>query len=449
MWKGAEKVTEIKRFVSYIYSYKEGVREKNVGFAKVDSRNGQCKIVVNIKGEENSNGKKQQVYLFYRKGQKIFGIYIGSFQMMNRMGECHVQVQTANINSTGMALEQMGGILIKEENGRICASGWDDEVIYVDQFQIHGEQELKASQIESKASNFPLQKSGVLYDGSGRSSHQEEIKKSEPIIFYDRTWKEDIKSEESENQIQEQVQEMQVQEIKEESQKAEKSIIKEISNTIEKNGFDSTENSVMQEQLSNSIEDNETQDVSDREEEQKDRQEQIFEQQSTNWQEAENIEQNIEEIIVPQEADKENETNVWQENRKREETFEEQEFFYENEDENAWEKLCHRFPKIRAFVDEPERICLKIDLRDLRLLPSENWVLGNNSFLLHGYYNFRYLILTTGEDEEKYLLGIPGIYHPNEKMMASMFGFQGFQSVKNCDKMLGQFGYWCKEVKLE
>ena len=115
-------------------------------------------------------------------------------------------------------------------------------------------------------------------------------------------------------------------------------------------------------------------------------------------------------------------------------------------EETIWDRLCHQFPKIRAFVDEPESLCLKIDLRDLRMLPQENWVLGSNSFLLHGYYNFRYLILT--QEDGEFVLGIPGIYHPNEKMMASMFGFGGFKPVKVCDKMLGQFGYWYKRVSL-
>ena len=38
-------------------------------------------------------------------------------------------------------------------------------------------------------------------------------------------------------------------------------------------------------------------------------------------------------------------------------------------------------------------ISLTIRPQDIGKLPRECWIHGNNSFLLHGYYNFRYLIL--------------------------------------------------------
>ena len=79
--------------------YNNGVKESNVGFAKVDSRNGQCKIAVNIKGLEQSNGKCEKVYLFYRNQKNILGIYIGSFQVINGIGEFHEQFQTQDRKS--------------------------------------------------------------------------------------------------------------------------------------------------------------------------------------------------------------------------------------------------------------------------------------------------------------------------------------------------------------
>ena len=43
-------MSEYRRFVSYIYSYPGGVKDKNVGFAKVCLSNGQLKIDINLKG---------------------------------------------------------------------------------------------------------------------------------------------------------------------------------------------------------------------------------------------------------------------------------------------------------------------------------------------------------------------------------------------------------------
>ena len=40
---------EYKRFISYMYIYKKGYKDANVGFVKVESKNGVCRLSVNIK----------------------------------------------------------------------------------------------------------------------------------------------------------------------------------------------------------------------------------------------------------------------------------------------------------------------------------------------------------------------------------------------------------------
>ena len=42
-------MADYKRLVSYIYAYPGGVRDKNVGFAKAEVRNGQFKLTVSVK----------------------------------------------------------------------------------------------------------------------------------------------------------------------------------------------------------------------------------------------------------------------------------------------------------------------------------------------------------------------------------------------------------------
>lgn len=76
---------------------------------------------------------------------------------------------------------------------------------------------------------------------------------------------------------------------------------------------------------------------------------------------------------------------------------------------------------------------------------------GNNSFLLHGYYNYRHLILARLSDsggKTRYLLGVPGHYFSNEKYMASMFGFPHFVLAKKQPDEGGRFGYWYTDIRL-
>lgn len=68
--------------------------------------------------------------------------------------------------------------------------------------------------------------------------------------------------------------------------------------------------------------------------------------------------------------------------------------------------------------------CRKISRQDIAMLPRCEWRLANNSFLLHGYYNYHYLLLI--EDGEQAWLGVPGIYHRREARAAEAFGFPLF-----------------------
>ena len=42
-------MADYRRLISYIYEYEGKKKGKNVGFAKLEARNGQCRINVNVK----------------------------------------------------------------------------------------------------------------------------------------------------------------------------------------------------------------------------------------------------------------------------------------------------------------------------------------------------------------------------------------------------------------
>lgn len=293
--------------ISYIYSYDEGIKNKNVGFARIESRNGQCKILVNLKGIDPVNNNEQQVYFFRKEGDKLIGIHIGNLWIKKGEGEFREITNADNIKNSGYALSSLAGIFIrsKEEPKKIFASGWEDGLLKVD--------------------NFVL----------------EEDKESTKVDY------------------------------------------------IEK-------------------------------------------------------EQEIHAVTVAEEEEKNYETEV--------ELKKEQEVHTASVAEKAkshWEQLCSNYTKMQAFEDEPNIISLKINLRDIERLPKKNWPLVNNSFLLHGYYSYRYLILANLDPEQNkdYVIGIPGIFHPNEKFVATMFGFEYFKPAKKSNILAGQFGYWYTRVK--
>lgn len=116
-----------------------------------------------------------------------------------------------------------------------------------------------------------------------------------------------------------------------------------------------------------------------------------------------------------------------------------------------WDQLMRRYPKVLAFDYDNGCDILSIKPQDIGLLPREVWVYGNNSFLLHGYYNYRHLILAklnNPKGRPRYLLGVPGHYFSNEKYMASMFGFPHFVLARRQPEADGRFGYWYTDIRL-
>lgn len=108
--------------------------------------------------------------------------------------------------------------------------------------------------------------------------------------------------------------------------------------------------------------------------------------------------------------------------------------------------------EIQQSADDFSCRCKKIQRNDLVKLPRCEWRLANNSFLLHGYYNYKHLMLI--REESRCLLGVPGIYHPREARAAATFGFVEFIPMAKLDESWEEepnenerFGYWCRQVR--
>lgn len=121
-----------------------------------------------------------------------------------------------------------------------------------------------------------------------------------------------------------------------------------------------------------------------------------------------------------------------------------------------------------------EKLCpptyKRIAITDIRSFPAQNWHLCNNSFLVHGFFCYHYLVLKTvnAPDGTQIYLGVPGIYASQERMMALLFGFNDFevdtdhitQADSNHDTFLnndttdamqpseGTFGYWLCQLEV-
>ena len=139
---------------------------------------------------------------------------------------------------------------------------------------------------------------------------------------------------------------------------------------------------------------------------------------------------------------------------------------------NAYDLLMSQLPQMYPFEDDSVAACVRLELQDIGRMPMPCWIYGSNSFLLHGYYCYRHLILAKVERKREkeesdksdannayntnseagpeivYLMGVPGIWQHRERYMASMFGFRKFRPVSRENQGSGAFGYWCVELKM-
>lgn len=136
-------------------------------------------------------------------------------------------------------------------------------------------------------------------------------------------------------------------------------------------------------------------------------------------------------------------------NGQRRKTVIPREVLVEPASEDKWEQLQKCYKKVHPFGDE--RLFLTIEPKDFIILQAPFQRLVNNSFLLHGFYNYRHLILGPDKEigngnETCFYLGVPGTYFEREKMVAVMFGFEGFECSGPVE--IGKFGYYMRRVEL-
>ncbi|MDD6332261.1 MAG: DUF6128 domain-containing protein [Clostridium sp.] len=112
-------------------------------------------------------------------------------------------------------------------------------------------------------------------------------------------------------------------------------------------------------------------------------------------------------------------------------------------------RLMEQRVKLPDFENHEIYDCVRIEPKDIGLLDMDNWRLGVNSFLTHGYYNYKYLMLGKLRFQDgviKAVLGVPGVYDNKEQYIAKIFGFDLFVPLKHTNVKTGNFGYWIVEL---
>lgn len=367
-------MTDYQRFVSYIYSYPGGVKDKNVGFAKVEVRSGQLKLNITLRGVYTDTPELFGVYMLVDRDERVAGRYT-----LLKVGDCVVKSGMAgfssiynaeNIDSTGYTCNDICGIAVANNNNRyyMMFSMWEDYDINPDAvlFAQKGHKKTKTENVNSIATDESRNQEEAPDDtaASVKAETENDAASDEETVQRDN-------KAEQEEQLKDTSKTVQGEEKKEDSREAVSEIL-----AAEVGGSLVTEADAGLELIS---------DIAS---------------------------------LEPKEP-------------------------------QGFEKLFIRADYVDAFDDDYFYDCIEVSPEMLESMTFKDGSIINNSFLIHGYYNFRHILfgrVCDNGNNTKYFIGVPGMYCNRERYMASMFGFNNFKKSHRSDYSNPYFGYWYQEI---
>lgn len=413
------------RLISYIYAYEGGIKGKNTGFAKLETRGTSCRIQVSVR-RVFAGGSPIGVYLL--AGQEE--IRIGTLFVRGGNGEFRAVVNCENIEGSGCNMEECCGLTLHETDSawRAYTTIWEDAVAHAAEVELADVTAEKVREQEAEKEEATRKQTERAQEAEGQNA--EEV----PDI-----------SETSDHQEAEIVQEAQTETPQESSQES----TQEAQTETPQESFQESNQEVQTETPQESFQES-TQEVQT--ETPKESFQESYQEAQTEARRKDSQESTREvrkEALPDSPPDHQEAFQSDSQNQKQSQPDSSKESPKEDPAESLWNRLRAAYPKVTAFECSDGCEILVIKPQDIGLLPRENWVYGNNSFLLHGYYNYRYLILARlGKSGERgrYILGVPGHYGNNEKYMAAMFGFDRFVRSTRQPPRDSRFGYWYTDL---
>ena len=422
------------RLISYIYAYEGGIKGKNTGFAKLETRGTSCRIQVSVR-RVFAGGSPIGVYLL--AGQEE--IRIGTLFVRGGNGEFRAVVNCENIEGSGCNMEECCGLTLHETDSawRAYTTIWEDAVAHAAEVELADvtaekvrEQEAEKEEATRKlAENVSgevnsasvgkekldeaseLTRSGEMesQDTSTETEKNEAVNINETDFGISQPQPE--KLEDSNLEIFEDTETMEaVPDISETSDHQEAEVVQEAQTETPQESFRESNQEVQtetpQESSQESFQEAQT------EARRKDSQESTREVRK--------------EMPPDSPPDHQEAFQSDSQNQKQPQPDSSKEFSKEDPVESLWNRLRAAYPKVTAFECADGCEILVIKPQDIGLLPRENWVYGNNSFLLHGYYNYRYLILARlGKPGERgrYILGDRFVRSTRQPPRDSRFGY--------------------------
>ena len=118
-------MSEYKRFVSYVYEYRNGEKKHSCGFCRAEVRGGQCKLELHMKFSPFPYTPAFQVYTFTAGKERPVGIPLGeaAYTRGTVYGLFHLPARGIGGKYD---FQQLGGLIVQSDTGGLYATSWTD-----------------------------------------------------------------------------------------------------------------------------------------------------------------------------------------------------------------------------------------------------------------------------------------------------------------------------------
>lgn len=373
------------RFISYLYEYKKEQKGRNTGFVRVRGLNDFIELNIQVKPAKGT----YQIYVHYETLPEVKSILVGTIRAVN--GECHGVFHNILpvLRKEGLSFSALEALTVWQDDMICHATSWSESKCL--ERVLNEYYKMRENEEWIQASEMTMdEEEEAVWEERELAEEKSVVTQEKKEVTEEMIWKE-----------------MEAEEEKEEATWEETKITKETENEEEKDDIKGQEESARQEENKED---------------------------SVASSECSDVEQLISEIVNGEEIKAE---------EKEELTI------------SGWpkpkniEELMLQLKTIPSFGNDSFLKCVKIMPKDIGLLNSDDWYLGKNSFLLHGFFAYQYLMLgyiRFQDGGKQAVLGVPGVYNNKDKYLAELFGFTNFIQAKQQEIKTGTFGYWITSV---
>ena len=438
-------MADYQRILSYLYRYEKAEKKECFGFVKAEQKSGSLKLTIQIDDERLLQGMELKLCFYERQGESWQVWQLDTLITQEHREEIHLTYPAAMLPA-GFRIKGQSGVLLYYQDAFYYGSVWIGEEIPAETLE-----PLRWHKIVNSAkdkSQMQENKSGK--DIAGKISEKQT--ETEKILPDKMSEKQKVSTRNITD------------EMLQEQQESEENILEE-KGQINTESFEEKD---FQKRAENKIENIKS------EENLPDSENDIAHSNNTNIEESVKIKEfsedgieskNKSELELKSELKTDSEIESKSELKTDAEIESKSELKIDSEIEPQIKIEAETEPEATSVVDNFEKMWInamkknpsvdnifntafyegcRISTADLAQFGEEASVLKSNQFLLKGYGRYHHILAgkVRYAGEERYCIGVPGIYENREKYMAEIYQFPVFLSLTENRMKTGSFGYW-------